>query len=209
MEILERRRNGPLYTILNDGMKSGLKRRDNEKPPTEAQLFNPFTDNLTYSAKYHKEKRKLPRFDQVRISKAHSASLIEAKTNKDCTDKNFFPRELWGVIGATDDNDDEQPTKKRKVGPIVKDTSLRRIDKFLEKQAKHQRGKEDGDDDGEDFDEEDEDEDKPDAVNEEDNFSVASSDSEESNDDYNAERYFDNGDDASGDDGDGYENTYE
>ncbi|KAF2661186.1 hypothetical protein K491DRAFT_480636 [Lophiostoma macrostomum CBS 122681] len=191
-EILERRRNGPLFTILNDGMKSGLKRRDNEKPPTEAQLFNPFTDNLTYSAKYHKEKRKLPRFDQIRIN------------------KNLFPRELWGVIGATEDDDDAQPTKKRKVGPIAKDSSLARIEKALEKQEKQaKKMKQERDDDAEDFDEEDDEEDKQDGVNDEDNWSGASSDSEESNDDYNAERYFDNGDDDDGDDGDGYENTYE
>ena len=76
MEILERKRNGPLYTILNDGMKSGLKRKYNEKAPTEAQLFNPFTDNLTYSSKYHKEKRKLPRFDQVPVGKEYGISCI-------------------------------------------------------------------------------------------------------------------------------------
>lgn len=54
---------GPFYTILNDGMKNGLKRKANEPAPTEASLFNPFTDNQTYTSKYLKVRRRIPKLD--------------------------------------------------------------------------------------------------------------------------------------------------
>lgn len=61
--VRDRIHEGPFYTILNDGMKNGLKRKANEPAPTEASLFNPFTDNQTYSAKYLKVRRRLPKLD--------------------------------------------------------------------------------------------------------------------------------------------------
>jgi DNA-directed RNA polymerase III subunit RPC7 len=63
LAVRDRIHEGPFYTILNDGMKSGLKRKANEPAPTEASLFNPFTDNQTYSAKYLKVRRRLPKLD--------------------------------------------------------------------------------------------------------------------------------------------------
>jgi len=62
--IRDRIHEGPFYTILNDGMKSGLKRRANEPAPTEAVLFDPFTDNQTYTSKYLKVRRRLPKLDE-------------------------------------------------------------------------------------------------------------------------------------------------
>lgn len=63
LAVRDRIHEGPFYTILNDGMKNGLKRKANEPAPTEASLFNPFTDNQTYSAKYLKVRRRLPKLD--------------------------------------------------------------------------------------------------------------------------------------------------
>jgi DNA-directed RNA polymerase III subunit RPC7 len=63
LAVRDRIHEGPFYTILNDGMKNGLKRKVNELVPTEASLFNPFTDNQTYSAKYLKVRRRLPKLD--------------------------------------------------------------------------------------------------------------------------------------------------
>jgi DNA-directed RNA polymerase III subunit RPC7 len=63
LAVRDRIHEGPFYTILNDGMKNGLKRKVNELAPTEASLFNPFTDNQTYSAKYLKVRRRLPKLD--------------------------------------------------------------------------------------------------------------------------------------------------
>lgn len=59
LAIRDRIHEGPFYTVLNDGMKSGLKRK-NQPAPTEATLFNPFSDNQTYSSRYLKVYRKLP-----------------------------------------------------------------------------------------------------------------------------------------------------
>ena len=63
LTLRDRIHEGPFYTLLNDGMKTGLKRKANEPAPTEAQMFNPFTDNQTYSSKYLKVRRKLPKLD--------------------------------------------------------------------------------------------------------------------------------------------------
>jgi DNA-directed RNA polymerase III subunit RPC7 len=63
LAVRDRIHEGPFYTILNDGMKNGLKRKANETAPTEASLFNPFTDNQTFSAKYLKVRRRLPKLD--------------------------------------------------------------------------------------------------------------------------------------------------
>jgi DNA-directed RNA polymerase III subunit RPC7 len=63
LAVRDRIHEGPFYTILADGMKNGLKRKASEPAPTEASLFNPFTDNQTYSAKYLKVRRRLPKLD--------------------------------------------------------------------------------------------------------------------------------------------------
>ncbi len=63
LAVRDRIHEGPFYTILNDGMKNGLKRKANEPAPTEASLFDPFTGNQTYSAKYLKVRRRLPKLD--------------------------------------------------------------------------------------------------------------------------------------------------
>jgi DNA-directed RNA polymerase III subunit RPC7 len=63
LAVRDRIHEGPFYTILNDGMKNGLKRKASEPAPTEASLFDPFTGNQTYSAKYLKVRRRLPKLD--------------------------------------------------------------------------------------------------------------------------------------------------
>jgi DNA-directed RNA polymerase III subunit RPC7 len=63
LAVRDRIHEGPFYTILNDGMKNGLKRKASEPAPTEASLFDPFTGNQTYSAKYMKVRRRLPKLD--------------------------------------------------------------------------------------------------------------------------------------------------
>lgn len=63
LAVRDRIHEGPFYTILNDGMRNGLKRKANEPAPTEASLFNPFTDNQTYSSKYLKVRRRIPKLD--------------------------------------------------------------------------------------------------------------------------------------------------
>ncbi|ORY14249.1 DNA-directed RNA polymerase III, subunit Rpc31 [Clohesyomyces aquaticus] len=194
--LRDRIHDGPLYTILGDGMETGLKRRQQDAAPTEAALFNPFTDNLTYSAKYMKVRRRIPRLD----TRPYVVDL--------------FPEELRSILSHTADGGRE--TKRQKLLHVSKVDAVSRIDRILEAEearAKEEQERADADEeveqDAEDDDAEEEYDEKPDAIDEEDNWSAPSTDSEESDDDYNAERYFDGGEDDYGDEGGGDENTYE
>jgi DNA-directed RNA polymerase III subunit RPC7 len=198
LAVRDRIHEGPFYTVLNDGMKSGKKRRANEPPPNEAALFNPFTDNLTYTSKYMKVRRRIPKLDM----RPYVTEL--------------FPPELRPLLGdtSTGDVNGEGPNKKRKTLQISKSgKTASSLDSYLALQGHRLKDLEErgGDDADEENDEEgeEEDEDKPDAVDEEDNWSAVSSDSEESGDDYNAERYFDGGDDDDGMDDGPDENAYD
>jgi DNA-directed RNA polymerase III subunit RPC7 len=198
LAVRDRIHEGPFYTILNDGMKNGLKRKANEPAPTEASLFDPFTGNQTYSAKYLKVRRRLPKLD----ARPYVVDL--------------FPSELRPTLSSTrpTTNGSTAPKKRRTLG-VTKVNGLSQIERLIkseqertneaEARAEEEEADDDEDDDGNDLD----DQDKPDAVDEEDNWSAASTDSEESDDDYNAEQYFDNGEDEDIDDADPYENTYE
>lgn len=193
LAVRDRIHEGPFYTILNDGMKNGLKRKANEPAPTEASLFNPFTDNQTYSAKYLKVRRRLPKLDE----RPYATDL--------------FPAELRQILDGNKANG-EAPKKRRTLG-VTRVNAITSIERLIMSEQERAndaeaRGEDELDEDAED-EEEEADDDKPDAVDEEDNWSAASTDSEESDDDYNAEQYFDNGDDDDIDDADPYENTYE
>jgi len=195
LSVRDRIHEGPFYTILADGMKNGLKRKANAPAPTEASLFNPFSDNQTYSAKYLKVRRRLPKLD-ARPYVTH-----------------LFPSELRPILDSTRGGDNPASKKRRTLG-VAKITAVSQIDRLISSEQNRSneagaRGADDDPDDEENEEEEEVDEDKPDAVDEEDNWSAASTDSEESDDDYNAEQYFDNGEDDQIDDVDPYENTYE
>lgn len=193
LAVRDRIHEGPFYTILADGMKNGLKRKANEPAPTEASLFNPFTDNQTYSAKYLKVRRRLPKLD----ARPYVTDL--------------FPPELRPTLSHTPSTS-QHSTKKRRTLGVSKINAVSQIERMIK--AEQDRTAAGGDEDGGDEDDEEnegvDEEDKEDAGDEEeDDFSAASSDSEESDDDYNAEQYFDNGEDEDIDDADPYENTYE
>ncbi|KAF2748201.1 hypothetical protein M011DRAFT_401545 [Sporormia fimetaria CBS 119925] len=197
LAVRDRIHDGPFYTILNDGMKSGKKRRANEPAPIEAALFNPFTDNQTYTSKYRKIRRRIPKLD----GRPYVTDL--------------FPPELRSLLDdhTTGGADGGGPSKKKKTLQIAKSSGGgSKIDTYLKVQAERLQDIEaragDADEYDEDEDEEEEEE-GPEAIGEEDNFSAVSSDSEESGDDYNAEQYFDNGEDEDLDDGDPYENAYD
>lgn len=188
LAVRDRIHEGPFYTLLNDGMKNGLKRKVGETAPTEASLFDPFIDNQTYSSKYLKKRRRLPKLD----SRPYAVQ--------------FFPLELHATIGAT--GTPGAATKKR---TLVVDNKARE-DALKKKLEAYSRRIEEtmarDEDEEEEVEEEAEGEDKEDAGDDEDNYSAVSSDSEESGDDYNAEQYFDNGEDDDAED-DTYENAYD
>ncbi|KAF2473127.1 uncharacterized protein BDR25DRAFT_282396 [Lindgomyces ingoldianus] len=201
--LRDRIHDGPLYTVLGDGMKTGLKRKAEDPAPTEASLFNPFTDNLTYSAKYMKVRRRIPRLD----TRPYVVDL--------------FPEELRSILSHTTGTtngtaDDGRPTKKPKLLQLSKVTAVSRIEQYLKEEEtraleekERAEAEEELDEDAEENEEEEEYDEKPDAIDEDDNWSAPSTDSEESDDDYNAEQYFDNGEDDYGGDEGVDENTYE
>jgi DNA-directed RNA polymerase III subunit RPC7 len=123
----------------------------------------------------------------------------------------LFPAELRPVLDGT--RSDGNLSKKRRTLGVSKINAVSQIERMIRAEQERTteaeaRAEEDLDEDAEEVEEE-PDEDKPDAVDEEDNWSAVSTDSEESDDDYNAEQYFDNGEDDDIDDADPYENTYE
>lgn len=191
LAVRDRIHEGPFYTILNDGMKNGLKRKASEPAPTEASLFNPFTDNQTYSAKYLKVRRRLPKLD----ARPYVTDL--------------FPAELRPILDGSTGNANTLKKRKLNVGSITAVSQIERMIKLEEGRTNDAEARAEEEDEDEDDEEQEQDDDKPDAIDEEDNWSAASSDSEESDDDYNAEQYFDNGEDDDVDDADPYENTYE
>ncbi|KAF2111736.1 DNA-directed RNA polymerase III, subunit Rpc31 [Lophiotrema nucula] len=190
LTVRDRIHEGPFYTVLNDGMTSGLKRKANEPAPTEAQMFNPFTDNQTYSSKYLKVRRRIPKLD----TRPYVTEL--------------FPEELRSLLENKADAD--HPNKKRKLLSVAKGDIKTKIDRiFDDAEARLGEQNDEEEEEAEEAEEENEEDDKPDQVEEDDNWSAVSSDSEESDDDYNAEQYFDNGEDDDIDDADPYENTYD
>ncbi|KAI4927893.1 hypothetical protein J4E85_006406 [Alternaria conjuncta] len=194
LAVRDRIHEGPFYTILNDGMKNGLKRKANEPAPTEASLFDPFTGNQTYSAKYLKVRRRLPKLD----ARPYVIDL--------------FPTELRTTLTGTTTSTSNTKKPARRTLAVTKVSSVSQIERLIKSEQERTNEAEaraEEDDDEAEAEDDEIDEEKPDAVDEEDNWSAASTDSEESDDDYNAEQYFDNGEDEDIDDADPYENTYE
>jgi DNA-directed RNA polymerase III subunit RPC7 len=121
----------------------------------------------------------------------------------------LFPTELQPILEGT--RADGNASKKRRTLGVSKINAVSQIERMIKAEQDRTNEAEARAEDelDEEEDEEEPDEDKPDAVDEEDNWSAVSTDSEESDDDYNAEQYFDNGEDDDIDDADPYENTYE
>jgi DNA-directed RNA polymerase III subunit RPC7 len=169
-------------------MPNGLKRKADKRAPTEDALFDSFNDNQTYSARYTKKRRRIPKLD----------------TRPYVTD--FFPPELRDLLvsGAG--------SEKRQMLSVTRMDAKSYVDRMIQQEQERLNEFEDRaeneEEDAEENENADENEGKPDAVDEEDNWSAVSSDSEESGDDYNAEQYFDNGDEEDGDDGGDYD-TYD
>lgn len=128
----------------------------------------------------------------------------------ECPVTELFPAELQSTLDGTKPNGNI--SKKRRTLGVTKVNAVSQIERMIRfeegrtNEAEARAEEEDDEDEDEDADQDD---DKPDAIEEDDKWSAASSDSEESDDDYNAEQYFDNGEDEDIDDADPYENTYE
>lgn len=111
---------------------------------------------------------------------------------------------------ASGETNGAQPNKKRKTLQVAKSaTAASKIDSYMNQQGQRLKDLEERGEEADEDEDEEEDDEKPDAVDEEDNWSAVSSDSEESGDDYNAEQYFDGGDDDDMAEDEGYDNSYE
>ncbi|KAK8201136.1 DNA-directed RNA polymerase III, subunit Rpc31 [Phyllosticta paracitricarpa] len=170
--LRERIHEGPLYTVLGD-----TSRVTKNRGTQTTDQSNPFESMPTYTQKYKKQRRTIPRLD--------TRPYVES----------FFPTELWATLDPLKkDGANAEARKKRKKLQVALSTKLSRLEQ-LEEDGSF------GHDDDEDMDKDD-DEDK---VEEEQD--VDFEEDEEDNDDYNAEQYFENGedDDYGGDDpgGDG------
>ncbi|KAK3703131.1 DNA-directed RNA polymerase III subunit C31 [Vermiconidia calcicola] len=141
---------------------------------------DPFGGAATYGKRHMTKMWKPPDFTKVKLH------------------KEFFPKELWDVIGATEGDDDEEgrPAKRQKKLGLAKKSALDKLAKFDDPNDDEANVEaEDEEDEGENGEEgEDPDEEPKDDTFEED---------EEELDDYNAELYFDGGEedyDEGGDD---------
>lgn len=65
-------------------MKTGLKRRAGDIAPTDESLFDPFIGNETYSARYHKRIRKVPKLDTRPFGEFACAVQTCAVTDSPC-----------------------------------------------------------------------------------------------------------------------------
>ncbi|KAF9740094.1 hypothetical protein PMIN06_011775 [Paraphaeosphaeria minitans] len=186
--ICDRVHNGDFFTVLNDGMKTGLKRRAGDMAPTDESLFDPFIGNETYSARYNKRVRKVPKLD--------TRPFVHE----------LLPPELRQYL-------DRGSNKKKRVLAVTtrinEKSSIQQHIEHEEGRTREAEARAEDEDDELDEDEAAEDEEEKEKGDDEDNWSAVSSDSEEADDDYNAEQYFDNGEDDDVDDADPYENTYE
>lgn len=173
--LRDRIHEGPLYTILGDTVRVG------KSGPPSAALFDPFLGMPTYTQKYMKQRRKIPRLD--------TRPYV----------MRFFPEELWSILDPTHatGNGNTPPKKKPKLLQISKSTTMSRLERMEQEEARKQNDEDEEDEENE---KERDDDGLPQELEDNDY-----EDDEEDDDDYNAENYFDNGekdyDDGGGNDG--------
>lgn len=201
-QLREQFHEGPYYSVL-DAASSSAK-----KGSAARANYDPFHGMPSYSGRYQKKKRTIPRLQGRPYSESiHLGAgqdkvvwIVEDDTlTVYCAVMKFFPRELWQTI---------QPSFKP-------DSSLDGFVAPVTRTGGAKRGFEDDEEDGQDEDpskrrREDDDEGgegEGDALDqdEEQEEEIVDSDFEDDDDemggDYNAEQYFDGGDDEYGDDG--------
>lgn len=157
-------------------------------PRGKVVTVNPFESMPTYSQRYKKVVRTMPKLEGKRYGRASSSGLriIVARLTS-CLEKSFFPPELHHLIDPSSSGTSAALTGKRQKARVTVDDMLG--------------------EDVDDPDKVDEDEDEEEVLEEQDNdFEEDEYDDEADKDDYNAEQYFDNGEEDDfdmGDDGGG------
>ncbi|KAF2398307.1 hypothetical protein EJ06DRAFT_99888 [Trichodelitschia bisporula] len=175
--LRSRIRQGPLHVVLA-GNNSRITKSGPQQPSKIKSKYNPFEGMPVYTAKYSKPKRTVPG--------------LKARTYL----KEYFPEELWPAIDPSLAKDASTVTAKRKA--MLAKTRLMRLGELDDEDLEGAEGKEG---DSEEKDEEEVPEEEKDENWEEDEDEEMDY-AERTKDDYNAEQYFENGDDDDGDDGD-------
>lgn len=190
--LREMRRAGPFYAtgdLSKRPSRNAVMTGRVGKAQVGNDSSNPFTSMETYSSKYNKKTRVLPDLK--------SYPFI----------KEFFPRELWDVMGIADEESEKKakadgvdpPKKKRKLLQIAKANTISRLEALEAEEARRAEAGED-----EEEDEEKEDGEGQPLETQDDDYE----DGESEADDYNAEAYFDNGEDDYGDEDAGDDGGY-
>ncbi|KAJ5182689.1 III C31 subunit of DNA-directed RNA polymerase [Penicillium capsulatum] len=197
--LRERHHEGPYYSVIDSSASSA------KKGSSARVNFDPFHGMPSYSARYQKKRRTIPRIDssnhEYRASNTFYYSICLTHC-RDSTVMQFYPRELWPTI---------QPNFRPDAGvldgytPQVTGGSRKRGFEDEEDEADSEAAKrraaggEEGDDDPDGGEGEllEGDEDAEEELGD-DNFT---DDEDDMGGDYNAEQYFDGGDDEFGDDG--------
>ncbi|KAH8702489.1 DNA-directed RNA polymerase III, subunit Rpc31 [Talaromyces proteolyticus] len=174
--------NGPYYAVVNAASTSA------KQGTKERAQFDPFHGMQSYSSRYQKRKRTIPKI-------AGREYIV-----------NFFPRELWRIVRPNYKPDQSHTgfamASVSKMRAQFEDDEEDEEDNVEEGPSKQQKG------DNDDVDEQDDKsvDDEEDKENEEEDDELRDDDFSEDDDDmggdYNAEQYFDAGDDEG--DGDGF-----
>jgi len=176
-----------LYTVLGDNVRVGKTGYT-----STAANFDPFEGMPTYSKKYTKQRRRIPKLDTRPYGRhsdlrSYNSSLLRFTVLK------FFPQELWSTLDpsstATSGISSPQASKKLQ---LAKPDGLRDFDDEIsgDNDETGALGEKNVEDEGEGMEEDVDDEYEED---------------EDEGGDYNAEQYFDDGGDDAGDDYDGGE----
>lgn len=162
---------GPLYTVLGEHVRVG-------KPTaSSAATFDPFEGMPTYSQKYTKRRRRIPKLDT-------RPYVLK-----------FFPKELWSTLEPSSES--QNGADMNSTGKKLQLSTIKRADRIAGLDGEEHIS---GDEDPEETAERNLDGDET-PVEEED-LDDEYEDDEEGGD-YNAEQYFDDGGDDAGDDYDG------
>lgn len=208
--LRDRFQNGPYYAAVNAASTSA------KKGTAERAEFDPFNGMPSYSSRYQKRKRTVPKISGREYSESLSLLSSYEKNSEICRLTlvivvHFFPRELWRIVRPDykPDRPDAQIAGGRwkRVQAHFEDDEDEDVEEDEKARKRPKAGDEEGgdeeeaqEDEGKDLDEEGEREgsDEDDELRDDD----FSEDDDEMGGDYNAEQYFDAGDDEG--DGDGF-----
>ncbi|KAI9924481.1 hypothetical protein MW887_007108 [Aspergillus wentii] len=174
-DLRERYHEGPYYSVLNAASSAA------KKGSAARAHFDPFNGMPTYSGKYQKKRRTIPKIQgREYVMKLFPRELwktLQPSFNPDAAMDGYAPQatRIGAKRGFEDDEDEEDDAKRQKGGQDEEDAEREENEEEILDQDEEQE-EEIMDDD-------------------------FSEDDDDMGGDYNAEQYFDGGDDEYGDDG--------